>query len=123
MLTRRRLFTGDNEMSILEQVREARAVKPSQINDEVTPEIDAIVLKALQKEPADRYQTAAEMAKDIDSLLYTFRPTPTSADLAIFMHRLEAAAVVADTPTVLLDQPLKLPPPPPPPKSAPALAA
>ena len=104
MLTHRKLFGGDNEMSILEQVREARVVPPSQLNDEVTPEIDAIVLKALQKEPANRYQTAAEMAKDIDSLLFTFRPTPTSADLAIFMHRLRTA------------KPVAVPPPPPEPE-------
>ncbi|HEX7192481.1 MAG TPA: protein kinase, partial [Thermoanaerobaculia bacterium] len=88
MLTGRRLFTGDNELSILEQVREARVTAPSQFNDEVTPEIDAIVLKALQKEPEKRYQTAGEMARDLDQVLYSFKPTPTSADLAIYMHRL-----------------------------------
>lgn len=90
MLTGRKLFTGDNEISILEQVREARVQPPSLHNDEVTPEIDRIVLKALQKDPDNRYQTAGEMAREIDAVLYTFRPTPTSADLAIYMHRLAA---------------------------------
>ena len=88
MLTNRKLFSGESEMSILEQVREARVTAPSQFNDEVTPQIDAIVLKALEKDPANRYQTAGEMARDLDSVLYSFRPTPTSADLAIFMHHL-----------------------------------
>jgi TonB family protein len=88
MLTGRKLFGGDNELSILEQVREARVTPPSQLNDEVTPEIDKIVLKALQKDPANRYQTAGEMERDINAVLYSFRPTPTAADLAIFMHRL-----------------------------------
>jgi TonB family protein len=90
MLTARKLFTGDNEISILEQVREARVQPPSLYNDEVTPDIDRIVLKALQKDPENRYQTAGEMAREIDAVLYTFRPTPTSADLAIYMHRLSA---------------------------------
>jgi TonB family protein len=90
MLTSRKLFSGDNELSILEQVREARVQPPSLYNDEVTPEIDRIVLKALQKDPANRYQTAGEMARDIDAVLYSFRPTPTSADLAIYMHRLSS---------------------------------
>ena len=109
MLTGRKLFTGENEISILEQVREARVTAPSEINDEVTPEIDAIVLKALNKEPAARYQTAGEMARDIDSVLYSMRPTPTSADLAIYMHRIwtedpsrqvepESAPTVVDVP-------------------------
>ncbi|MDP9360337.1 MAG: TonB family protein, partial [Acidobacteriota bacterium] len=94
MLTARKLFAGDNELSILEQVREARVTAPSQYNDEVTPQIAAIVLKALQKDPADRYQTAGEMQRDLDAVLYSFRPTPTSADLAIYMHRLSTSPVV-----------------------------
>src|SRR6185503_10043959 len=63
-------------------------------------EIDRIVLKALAKDPAERYQTAAEMARDIDSVLYNFRPQPTSADLAIYMHRLWSAAPVFAAPAV-----------------------
>ncbi|HET8772572.1 MAG TPA: TonB family protein [Thermoanaerobaculia bacterium] len=106
MLTNRKLFTGDNELSILEQVREARVQPPSLYNDEVTPEIDKIVIKALQKDPANRYQTAGEMARDLDAVLYSFKPTPTSADLAIYMHRIsspepepfEAAETMIDTP-------------------------
>jgi TonB family protein len=94
MLTARKLFGGDNELSILEQVREARVTPPSEYNDEVTPQIDAIVLKALQKDPAGRYQTAGEMQRDLDAVLYSFRPTPTSADLAIYMHRLASSAVI-----------------------------
>ncbi len=94
LLTGRKLFSGDNELSILEQVREARVTPPSQINDEVTPEIDRVVLKALKKDPENRYQTAGEMARDIDQILYTFRPTPTSADLAIFMHRVSTSEPV-----------------------------
>jgi TonB family protein len=91
LLTNRKLFTGDNELSILEQVREARVQPPSLYNDEVTPDIDKIVIKALQKDPTNRYQTAGEMARDLDAILYSFKPTPTSADLAIYMHRLSTA--------------------------------
>ena len=94
MLTARKLFAGDNELSILEQVREARVTPPSMYNDEVTPQIDAIVLKALQKDPANRYQTAGEMQRDLDAVLYNFKPTPTSADLAIYMHRLASSVAM-----------------------------
>src|SRR5437899_664206 len=38
-LTGRQLFVGENEMSILEQVREARVTAPSTFNEELTPEI------------------------------------------------------------------------------------
>jgi TonB family protein len=104
MLTARKLFAGDNELSILEQVREARVTAPSQYNDEITPEIDAIVLKALQKDPANRYQTAGEMQRDLDAVLYSFKPTPTSADLAIYMHRL-ATSVATPSHTMEMHAP------------------
>jgi TonB family protein len=104
MLTARKLFSGDNELSILEQVREARVTPPSMFNDEVTPQIDAIVIKALQKDPANRYQTAGEMQRDLDAVLYSFKPTPTSADLAIYMHRL-ATSVATPSHTVEMHAP------------------
>ncbi|HEV7763445.1 MAG TPA: TonB family protein [Thermoanaerobaculia bacterium] len=111
MLTNRKLFTGDNELSILEQVREARVQPPSLYNEEVTPDIDKIVIKALQKDPANRYQTAGEMARDLDAILYSFRPTPTSADLAIYMHRLSSPDAVFDEPAPS-SIPMDVPPPP-----------
>jgi TonB family protein len=123
MLTNRKLFTGDNELSILEQVREARVQPPSVFNDEVTPEIDKVVLKALQKDPANRYQTAGEMARDLDAILYSFKPTPTSADLAIYMHRLSTAEPEGfDAAATMIDTPIPAVPaePPPAPKPVPA---
>jgi TonB family protein len=112
MLTAKKLFAGESELSILDQVREAQIVAPSTHNDEITPEIDAIVMKALQKDPADRYQTAGDMSREIDAILYSFRPTPTSADLAIYMHHLSATEPVAAEP-VFEQSPEMLPPPPP----------
>jgi len=135
MLTGRKLFTGESEMSILEQVREGQVQTPSALNDEVTPEIDHIVLKALEKNADDRYQTAGEMARDLDAVLYSFRPTPTSADLAIFMHRIysEDDQVAAEpveevtAPTVVVPVPVIKPaaaaPAPVSPSPAPAAAA
>ncbi len=104
MLTGRKLFTGDNEISILEQVREARVVPPSQFNEEVSSSVDRVVFKALQKDPNERYQTAGEMARDIDSILYDLKPTPTSADLAIYMHRIWSEEAVA--PPRVIEEPV-----------------
>jgi len=59
-------FTGDNPVSVAYQhVREAPRT-PSSINPDVPPSVDAIVLKALAKNPANRYQTAGEMREDLE---------------------------------------------------------
>jgi len=69
LLTGRPPFQGDSPVSVAYQhVREA-PVPPSHVDPIVTPAMDNIVLKALAKDPADRYQTAADMRVDIGRLL------------------------------------------------------
>ena len=58
-------FSGDSPVAVAYQhVREDPRL-PSSINPEVPPELDAILLKAMSKNPANRYQSAAEMRNDL----------------------------------------------------------
>jgi serine/threonine-protein kinase len=58
-------FTGDSPVSVAYQhVREDPRL-PSSINPVIPPALDAILLKALSKNPANRYQSAAEMRNDL----------------------------------------------------------
>jgi beta-lactam-binding protein with PASTA domain/tRNA A-37 threonylcarbamoyl transferase component Bud32 len=69
LLVGRPPFVGDSPVSVAYQhVREA-PTPPSQLDPELGPEIDAVVLKALAKDPDDRYQSAREMKADISRLL------------------------------------------------------
>jgi TonB family protein len=90
MLTDQKLFRGDSDLTVLEKVRAAEVVAPSSISPEVSPNLDAIVLKALAREPEERYANAADMLRDLEAVLYAYTPAPGSADLAIFLHRLQA---------------------------------
>ena len=69
LLTGRPPFVGESSISIAYQhVREA-APPPSQLNPAVEPAVDALVLKALAKDPNLRYQSAQEMSADLVPLL------------------------------------------------------
>ena len=58
-------FTGDSPVSVAYQhVREDPRL-PSSINPAIGPELDSILLKAMSKNPANRYQSAAEMRNDL----------------------------------------------------------
>jgi len=79
MLTTEKLFRGDTEFALMEKVRKAEVPPPSGFNRRVTPELDAISLKALARDVADRYQNAAQLAADLDALIATIdahNPTP-----------------------------------------------
>ncbi|WP_067071559.1 Stk1 family PASTA domain-containing Ser/Thr kinase [Carbonactinospora thermoautotrophica] len=69
LLTGRPPFIGDSPVSIAYQHVREDPVPPSTFNPEVTPEIDAIVLKSLAKNPDNRYQSADEMRADIERYL------------------------------------------------------
>ena len=97
MLTGAPLFEGDTDMSILERVREGEVEPPSARGVEVSKRVDQIVLKALAKNPQDRYQNASEMEKDLHAVLYAFQPSPGPADVAIYLHRLLEATSAAST--------------------------
>ena len=108
LLTGRPPFTGDSPVSVAYQhVREA-PVPPSQIDPEIGPDIDAIVLKSLAKDAADRYQSAREMKADITRVLAGQQAT------AVVPRVAAPAAVAAETltrvvppvlPPVVVEQP------------------
>jgi len=86
-LTGHPLFSGNSEMSILERVRDARFLTPSSLNPAVPIELEAIVTRALQRDPEARYQNAAEMLTDLDTYLRR-RPAVGPNELARFVARL-----------------------------------
>jgi beta-lactam-binding protein with PASTA domain/predicted Ser/Thr protein kinase len=66
LLAGRPPFTGDTPVAIAyKQVNEA-PVPPSAHNPDVPPRLDAVVMKCLAKNPANRYQTAEEFSADLE---------------------------------------------------------
>ncbi|MEQ0561325.1 Stk1 family PASTA domain-containing Ser/Thr kinase [Amycolatopsis sp. NEAU-NG30] len=67
-------FTGDSPVAVAYQHVREDPNPPSSVNPAVAPELDAVVLKALAKGPANRYQSAAEMRSDLVRTLSGQRP-------------------------------------------------
>jgi eukaryotic-like serine/threonine-protein kinase len=65
MLTGEPPFVGDSPVAVAYQHVREDAVPPSQRYAGISPELDAVVLKALAKNPENRYQTAADMRTDL----------------------------------------------------------
>jgi beta-lactam-binding protein with PASTA domain/tRNA A-37 threonylcarbamoyl transferase component Bud32 len=58
-------FTGDSPVAVAYQHVREDPKTPSSINPAIPPELDAILLKAMSKNPANRYQSAADMRADL----------------------------------------------------------
>ena len=93
LLTGQPPFVGDNPVSVAYQHVREEPRPPSTVNREIPPDIDAVVLKALAKNRANRYQSAAEMRGDL--------------------LRAAAGRPVLATPVLHDPDPPPLPPPPP----------
>lgn len=58
-------FIGDSPVAVAYQHVREDPIPPSQRHEGISPDLDAVVLKALAKNPDNRYQTAAEMRTDL----------------------------------------------------------
>ena len=67
MLTGQLPFKGDNEFAIRDAKLFTNPIKPRDANSEISKPLEETILKSLKKDPADRFATAAEMKKEIDS--------------------------------------------------------
>jgi len=101
LLTGRPPFVGDSPVAVAYQHVREQPTPPSAHDEDLTPEIDAIVMKALAKRVEDRYQSAAAMKADIDRYLagLPVQATPPPAPVEDATSVLPAGAVPGMTNT------------------------
>src|SRR5580704_8396413 len=66
MLTGKVPFTGDNPFAIMNERVLHNPIPPRAVNSEVTPQMQEIIYRALEREPANRYKNAEEFAWDLE---------------------------------------------------------
>ena len=81
LLMGRRLFTAPNDLDVLLMVRDGRLGRLDKYANDLPPELDAIVRKALAKRASDRYQSAAEFREALADLLFAYGLRVTASDL------------------------------------------
>jgi beta-lactam-binding protein with PASTA domain/predicted Ser/Thr protein kinase len=115
MLTGKVPFTGDTPLEIAMKHLSEVPVPPSETRPEVPEDLDSVVLRALAKDPEDRYQTAEEMETDLARVQ---RGLPVSSETADAATAVLAGAGISGAPTIIAPRPAA--PPTAPPRTPPA---
>lgn len=84
LLCSRKLFQANNDLAVLKQIQACKIVPPSQINPSVPKELDTIVMKALSKDRAHRYENLDQMNRALVKFLYSTYPEFNASDLKSF---------------------------------------
>ena len=77
MLTGKRLFHADNPMAVIYKIVNERILPPSMSRDGIDAALDTIVMKGLEKDPSQRYQSAGAMR---DALRDYLQPKTSTAE-------------------------------------------
>ncbi len=85
MLANHRLFLGVDEQETLDMVKAARYIPLKPYNQEADDQLDAILKKALAKDPKKRFATAKQFGDAISDYLFKHKIKVTSYDLANFL--------------------------------------
>jgi serine/threonine protein kinase len=88
MVTEQKPFLASgSEVTILELVRKCVITPPRDVNPRVPEPLDRLIMKALAREPEERYQDAGQLHRGIEKILRE-RPPVTARDLARFLELL-----------------------------------
>ena len=88
MLTGRRLYKRDTDFNTMYAITMEEVTPPSAHREGISPALDRIVLTALSKDPATRYQSADVMVEAIEGLVAEERHVMSVSSMARFMREL-----------------------------------
>jgi eukaryotic-like serine/threonine-protein kinase len=88
LLTGARLFDGDTDMAVLRAVQERPVLPPAELNPAVNVELSGVIVKALERAPSNRYQTAAELERALLQYVRHHSQEPEDTDVGVFVRDL-----------------------------------
>jgi serine/threonine protein kinase len=93
LLTLTKMFQGQNDLSVLERVRETNFIRPRDLNPDIPEEVERLLLKALEKNPDDRWASAADWREALESFLFKAGLQYSPSWLGNFMHEIFRAEI------------------------------
>jgi eukaryotic-like serine/threonine-protein kinase len=117
LLTGKTPFDGETPVEIAMKHLSTAPKPPSKLRPDIPPELDMVVLRALAKNPDDRYQSADEMEADLERVARGARVSAATVDTATQVLRrpapaAAAAAASATAATMIASPPASAAPPP-----------
>ena len=93
LVTGKRLFKHDSELMILDMITQRPVVPPSEVRSGVDPALEAVVLRALEKAPGDRFQSARQMQIALEQVLGRLPTLDQRAEIAAWMQGMFAQEI------------------------------
>ncbi len=95
-LTGKKLFSAKNDVDVLRNVVEGKIYPPSYFRQEIPKAVEEIVMKALERNRQQRYQSAWEMQFDIRQFLSNHEFNPSNIHLSNFIRQIFAEDIRRD---------------------------
>jgi serine/threonine-protein kinase len=92
MLAGRRLFLGETDYQTVKLVQLANVPSLTRLNPEVDEEFEQVLLKALTRDPADRYQSCRDFGDALAGYIFSHQMKVTSYDIANLMKAVGTGA-------------------------------
>jgi len=88
LCTGKRLFKHESELMILEMITKRRITPPSEVADNIAPDLEAIIMKALEKDISTRYQSAQDLQIALEDFIRKDQEPSSNSEVAEYMRSL-----------------------------------
>jgi serine/threonine protein kinase len=105
MLTMMRLFKADNDLAMMHRITSYDVPSVRTVNPAVSPALDAVLMRCLQRDRERRYATCAELQRDLDASAAAVGLRQSASALALFVRELFGNPPLPWTPTASIPTP------------------
>jgi serine/threonine protein kinase len=99
MLTMTRLYRADNDLAIMHRIVSQDPPSPTAVFPDLSPALAAVVMRCMQRNRDDRYETAALLQRDLDVCAHELGMRPSAAALSEFLRGVFGTPALPWTPT------------------------